>query len=146
MSEAITLFCKIRSDDLNSFLKRLSMLNPVKLETSGGEQWLSASCEIDHGSKVQFNRNFFTERADPFTKQRARAIIAIERRAIENPQGVSSVVAHLENTNAIIGAIAEPGFDSIPKLSELITFLAAEYDALIFNGSEFLDLGGNVIA
>ncbi len=39
----------------------------------------------------------------------------------------------------IIGVVAEPGFDGIDKLSELIGFLSMEYDALIFNGSAFMD-------
>ena len=51
----------------------------------------------------------------------------------------------LDATESIIGIVAEPGFDQIEKLPELIGFLAMEFDALIFNGTEFLDFRGNSV-
>jgi hypothetical protein len=51
----------------------------------------------------------------------------------------------MRSVNALIGIVADPGFDQIDKLPELIAFLAMEYEALIFNGSEFLDFSGNSV-
>ena len=144
MSESITLFCKEDVGDFESFQKRLAMLNPTEIVNEPPTTWTKVNVATNEGS-VQFTRLYFTEQADPFTKIRARTVIRIQAVSNTNPQGANLAEQHVRAINSTIGVVAEPGFDQIEGLPELIGFLAQEFDALIFNGSEFLDFGGNSV-
>ena len=144
MSESITLFCKEDCGDFESFQKRLKLLNPTEIVKEPQTSWTKVNVLTKDGS-VQFTRLYFTEQADPFTKIRARTVIRIQAVSSSNPQGADLAEQHVRAINSTIGIVAEPSFDQIESLSELIGFLAMEYDALIFNGSEFLDFGGNSV-
>ena len=143
MSESCTLFCEIQPVDLESFRKRLSILEFIEIE--GDDSWDSIRCTTSTGS-VRFSRKVFEQPADSFSKLIARTIVFIERRMKESPGGRALVSSHLERTEAAIGIVAEPSFDEIQKLSELIHFLMVEFNALLFNGENMLDVDGNVVA
>lgn len=144
MSESITLFCRVMCDDSESFLKRLTLLASTAIERDLDARWSRISCRTSTGS-VDFNRLFFTEVGDKFAKQRWTTIVKVNRKKEEAPEAAKRVDDHLEHTEMIIGIVANPGFDEIDKLPELIGYLAMEFDALIFNGSQFMDFGGNEV-
>ena len=144
MSESCTLFCRVMCEDVESFLKRLTILDPAAIERDQDARWSRISCQTSGGS-VDFNRLFFTEVADKFAKLRWTTIVKVQRRKEEDPEAFKIVDDHLEQTEMIIGIVANPCFDEINKLPELIGLLAMEFDALIFNGSQFLDFVGNEV-
>ena len=144
MSESVTLFCKHNCENVVTFQKRLSILNPIAITRDSEASWRIIKCATNNG-EVQFTRQFFTEQADPFTKLRWMTIVKVRATAERNPSAALEVEKRLDATESIIGIVAEPGFDQIEKLPELIGFLAMEFDALIFNGSEFLDFRGNSV-
>ena len=144
MSESCTLFCKVMCDDIESFLKRLTLLDTTCVERDHDARWSRISCKTPAGS-VEFNRLFFIEVADKFAKLRWTTIVKVLRKKDVAPEAVTIVDNHLEHTEMIIGIVANPGFDDIDKLPELIGFLAMEFDALIFNGNQFIDFGGNQV-
>lgn len=144
MSESCTLYCKVMSDDVESFIKRLDILAPSTIEQDGADRWATIVCTTRQGT-VNFNRLFFTQVADRFAKLRWTTIVKVQRKLESHPEEAKKVDDHLEHTEMIIGVVAEPGFDDIDKLSELIGILALEFDALIFNGSEFMDFDGSHI-
>ncbi len=144
MSESITLFCKDTCENIESFLKRLSILSPTEIVRDSQPCWTKVKCTTSNG-EVQFTRQFFKQQADPFTKLRWMTIVKVRATAERNPSVALEVEKRLDATESIIGIVAEPGFDQIEKLPESIEFLAMEFDALIFNGSEFLDFRGNSV-
>lgn len=144
MSESVTLYCKDTCENVEAFLKRLSMLNPTEIARGLEPAWTQVKCSTSSGD-VQFTRQFFKQQADPFTKLRWKTIVKVRATAERNPSVALEVEKRLDATESIIGIVAEPGFDQIEKLPELIGFLAMELDALIFNGSEFLDFRGNSV-
>ena len=145
MSESCTLFCCSNADNADSFKSRLAILEPEAIEqTNQNGGWFSIECRLKSGT-IKFTRRIFVEQADPFTKLRGNTIIKIRSKKESNPQGAIDAEKHMRSVNVIIGIVADPGFDKIDKLPELIGFLAMEFDSLIFNGSEFLDFRGNTI-
>jgi hypothetical protein len=145
MSESCTLFCRLDVGNVDSFKNRLAMMLPETIEqTNDNGGWFSIGCRLKSGT-ITFTRRIFVEQADPFTKLRGNTIIKIRSKKESNPQGAIDAEKHVRSVNAIVGIVADPGFDQIDKLPELIAFLAMEYEALIFNGSEFLDFSGNSV-
>jgi hypothetical protein len=145
MPESCTLYCRIRSGDTVSFRKRLSLIDPVEVQALDETPWPAINCLTKSGS-VRISRMVFRERADDFSKLVARTMVFFERRQESNPQGAAAVLAHLEATQAVLGIVADPAFDDIPRLPELIAFITVEFDALIFNGHDMLNANGDVIA
>ncbi len=119
-------------------------MNPSEIIGELDSNWTKIKCVTNVGN-VQFARQFFVAQADSFTKLRWKTIVKVQAKAETNPDAASKVKSHLTVTEAIIGIVADPGFDQIDKLPELIGFLAMEFDALIFNGSDFMDYRGNTI-
>ncbi len=144
MTESTTLYCKAPCDNAGSIRKRLGLLNPTEIIGELDSNWTKIKCVTNLGN-VQFARQFFVAQADYFTKLRWKTIVKVQAKAETNPDAASKVESHLTVTEAIIGIVADPGFDQIDKLPELIGFLAMEFDALIFNGSDFMDYRGNTI-
>ena len=144
MSESTTLYCKAASDNFNSIHKRLALLSPTEVIGESASDWTKIKCVTNQGT-VQITRLFFVEQADPFSKLRWKTIVKVQAKAAADPIAASKVEAHLTVTEAILGIVAEPGFDQIDKLPELIGFLAMEFDALIFNGRDFMDFQGETI-
>ena len=144
MSESCTLFCRVISDDFESFSKRLTLLDATAIERDDDVRWSRITCQTPGGS-VEFSRLFFTEVADKFARLRWTTIVKVNGKKEDFPEAAKRVDDHLEHTEMIIGIVAEPGFDELDRLPELIGFLAVEFDALIFNGSRFMDFGGNEV-
>lgn len=130
------------SDDVESFIRRLEILAPGKIERDGAERWASITCPTPQGV-VSFNRLFFTQRADRFSKLVWTTVVQVREKLESDPDAAKRVENHLDLTGMILGIVAEPGFDDIDKLPELIGILALEYDALIFNGIVFMDFDGS---
>ena len=145
MSESCTLFCRLDVGNVDSLKSRLAIMVPDAIEqTNDNSGWFSIGCRLKSGT-ITFTRRIFVEQADPFTKLRGNTIIKIRSKKESDPQGAIDTEKHMRSVNAIIGIVADPGFDQIDKLPELIAFLAMEYEALVFNGSEFLDFSGNSV-
>ncbi len=84
MSESCTLYCKVMSDDLESFIKRLAILAPIRVEHDGTDRWVTISCTTAQGT-VKFNRLFFTQRADSFSKLAWTTVVQVRRRLESDP-------------------------------------------------------------
>lgn len=145
MPESITLFCKSSVDDLDQLNKRLEQLEPTDLKVDDKNAWRSIKVTTKNGS-VQLNRKVFERRADDFSRLVWTTVVEFRTRSESNPEGAKEVEKHLDYTKAVLGIVAEPSFDGIEHLPELIGSLALELDAMIFNGSEMLDFLGNTIA
>lgn len=145
MPESITLFCKSSVDDLDTLNKSLGLLDPTNVKVDVESAWRSIEVSTKNG-RVQLNRKVFERRADDFSRLVWTTVVEFRTRSETNPEGAKLVEKHLDSTKAVIGVVAEPGFDDITLLPELIGVLASEYEAIIFNGSEMLDFRGNTIA
>lgn len=145
MPESITLFCKSSVDDLDTLTKSLGLLDPTNVKVDVESAWRSIELTTKYG-RVQFNRKVFERRADDFSRLVWTTVVEFRTRSETNPEGAKQVEKHLDSSKAVIGVIAEPGFDGITLLPELIAVLAAEYEAMIFNGREMLDCLGKTIA
>ncbi len=139
--ENCTIYCKMQIDEIEAVCTRLSILNPQKVEVSEGK----VECTVESGV-VRISRMVFEQRADRFSKLCADTMNYFRSKGDSNESGVVRVLAHLEDTNAILGVVADPSFDGIAMLPELIGFLAFEFQGMIFNGAEMLDRNGEVIA
>jgi len=144
MSESVTLYCKNKCENLETFRKRLTLISPSEVDSGSDPGWNKVKCVTASGT-VQFSRLFFIENADRFSKMVWTTIVRIRSVAAKDAERAQEVEAFIRKTEAVIGIVADPGFDQIDKLPELIGFLAMEFDALIFNGSDFMDFRGNTI-
>lgn len=143
MPEQCTIYCRVK--DCDSLEKRLVLLAPISVEFDGGEPWSICMCKISSGM-LQISRKVFEKRGDDFARIVYTTSVEFHSREDDNPEGAKRVVDHLEETQLLLGIVADPDFESIEKVDELVAKLAAEYDGLIFNGAEMLDFRGNVIA
>ena len=55
------------------------------------------------------------------------------------------VLKHVDKSDLTIGIVAEPTFESVANFSILVYQLASKLDAIIFNGSHFLDMNGDAL-
>ena len=68
-----------------------------------------------------------------------------ERVETPHPAIKAGVLERVENFALAIGVVAEPGFDDEAGHYECIFGLAAELDAIIWNGNGVLDAEGSMI-
>ncbi len=142
--ESCTLYCKIKPSGLDTLAKRLSAIPNHAKELLIDEVEHSVECYAKTGT-VKLTLLWFKEPGDQFSKLTGNTYVYFESKADMESDGRNKVLAHIRCTEAAIGIVAEPSFESVASLEAILMFIATEYEALIFNGQEMLDSLGEVV-
>ena len=109
-----------------------------------GGNWSSITIESD-GVTLVLNRRVFDRPGDEFARMQGGMWSYFDRIETEHAAIKSDVLARVENFALAIGVVAEPGFDEGAGHFECIFGLAAELDAIVWNGNGVLDAEGSMI-
>ena len=106
--------------------------------------WSAITIEGD-GSSLLLTRRVFERPGDEFGRMQGGMSAFFERVETAHPAIKADVLERVENFALAIGVVAEPGFDDEAGHYECIFGLAAELDAIIWNGNGVLDAEGSMI-
>lgn len=140
--EACTLYCKIKPSDFQSLVGQLKILSDGLKGLDVHEASQEVTCQTQVGS-VKFVLQTFQEPGDLFSRLVGKTYIYFESKS-GNREG-EKILSHLDQTEAVIGIVANPSLNGIDQLEALVLFLSAEFNAMIFNGEEMLDAAGEVV-
>ena len=143
--EHCTLYCKIKPRSLQQLAERLSAIPGQSDAISFDEAKQSVVCYTSTGS-VKLTLMWFVEAGDPFAKLRGKTLVNFESKPGIMPEARERILLHIRQTEAAIGVVADPSFESFERLEAILMFIATEHDALIFNGQEMLDSLGEVVS
>lgn len=140
--ESCTLYCKVKPSGIQHLAERLSVLAVQSDGIDVDAVSRKVTCRTEEGT-VNFALQTFTERGDSFSRLVGKTYIYFEDKP--SSTGQAQILTHLDQTEAVIGIVADPAFDAINRLESLVLFLSAEFNALIFNGETMLDGAGDVV-
>ena len=114
--------------------------------TVEGESRNWAAVIIESGdAKLILNRRVFDRPGDEFARMRSGMWSFFNQIQTEHAAIKTSVLARVEEYALAIGVVAEPNFDEDAGHFEGIFGLAAELDAIVWNGNGVLDAEGSMI-
>lgn len=143
--ENCTLYCKTKPSSLDTLATRLSAIPHQSKELKVDKEKHSIVCYTGNGM-VKLTLLWFIEPGDQFAKLTGNTYVYFESKADLESDGRDKVLLHIRQTEALIGVVADPSFESVERLEAILMFIATEHDALIFNGQEMLDSLGEIVS
>jgi len=105
----------------------------------------SVTCQTIEGT-VKLTLKWFVEPGDSFSRLVGNSYTFFKNNQTIGENVRKKILIHLDETEAAIGVVASPSFESIERLEAVLLFVATELKALIFNGAEMLDSLGEVVS
>jgi len=94
------------------------------------------------GGTLRISSKKFEQQGDEFSRLVNTTCVHFEQIETTAQSAKARLIAHVENTECILGVVADPEFDADERFNQAVFAIAKACDGVVFNGYEVLDQNG----